>query len=68
MDIRDNGVKECDSINIEQNDYHFLWFPDERSIFSKGETIHAYSMLEALVEFERRHNTEPYYVTQSRIM
>ena len=46
------------------NSYHFVWFPDPKSPFSKGETIEAYSMLEALVEFDKKHGVEPYYVTQ----
>jgi len=48
------------------NSYHFVWFPDPKSPFSKGETIEAYSMLEALVEFEQKHGVEPYYVTQKQ--
>ena len=48
------------------NSYHFVWFPDTKSPFSKGETIEAYSMLEALVVFEQKHGVEPYYVTQKQ--
>ena len=61
MKTRDNKEFEATI-----NSYHFVWFPDPKSPFSKGETIEAYSMLEALVEFEQKHGVEPYYVTQKQ--
>lgn len=48
------------------NSYHFVWFPDPKSPFSKGETIESYSMEDALAEFKQKHGVEPYYVTQKQ--
>lgn len=61
MKTRDNKEFEATI-----NSYHFVWFPDPKSPFSKGETIEAYSMKEALAVFEQKHSAEPYYVTQKQ--